>query len=316
MHISSSFKTFLGILVLTCFLSCHTHQNILDHRPNNDSDSLSFIVMGDWGKDGNASQLSVAKEMDSIAKLFHVSFIITTGDNFYPNGVASTEDMHWQNSFEKVYNKPGEMVTWYPALGNHDYETNPQAEISYSGVDRRWNLPSRYYTIEKNINSRNAVLFVFTDTSPFIDSYYSYGHYPDIRLQDTASQLRWLQNTLAVSSDRWKIAIGHHPVFSTGVHSNTPELIAKFRPVFDQTHTDFYLCGHDHSLQSIERPDDPVHYLISGGGSEHTSVFPTMYSPFSLSSLGFLVMTLYPDKANYYFVNDQGTILYQHQVLK
>lgn len=284
--------------------------------PAKDSDSLTFVVLGDWGKDGNQPQLAVAAMLDSFSRRFHASFIITTGDNFYPNGVSSVNDAHWQASFERVFNKPGHMVAWYPVLGNHDYESSPQAEIDYSAMDSRWHLPSRYYSIRRSIGSTTQALFLFTDTSPFIESYYSYGTYPDLKRQDTAAQLAWLKQTLAGSTDQWKIVVGHHPVYSTGVHSSTPELIAKFQPLFAQTGTNFYLCGHDHSLQSISMPGDHASYLVSGGGSEHTPVYPNNTSLFSQSSLGFLIITLYPQKARYYFVSEAGACIYEHEAAR
>lgn len=310
-------RLFISVIILgfcQFFASCNRNGAL--KAPASDSDSLTFLVLGDWGKDGNQPQLAVAATLDSFSRRFHASFIITTGDNFYPNGVASVNDAHWQASFEKVYNKPGHMLPWYPVLGNHDYETSPQAEIDYSATQARWHLPLRYYSIQKSINSTTHALFLFTDTSPFVEAYYSYGTYPDLKRQDTAAQLAWLKQALAGSTDQWKIVIGHHPVYSTGVHSSTSELIAKFQPLFAQTGTNFYLCGHDHSLQSISMPADHASYLVSGGGSENTPVYPNNTSLFSRSSLGFLIITLYPRKAHYYFVNEAGTFLYEHQMTR
>jgi tartrate-resistant acid phosphatase type 5 len=282
---------------------------------NTGADSISFIVMGDWGKDGGESQKPVADAMNEYSKKFHAAFIVTTGDNFYPGGVSSTSDPHWQLSYENVYNKEGHQVPWYPVLGNHDYQQNPGAEIQYSSVSNRWKMPARYYTVKKNIDQQTTALLVFTDTPPYVSAYYG-GSMPDLAQQDTAAQLNWLDQTLSSSKDTWKVVFGHHPVYSVGPHAHTPELIERFKPVFDQTHTDFYICGHDHSLQYIEWPSDPVHYLVSGGGSESTPVSPQSYTPFAKSSPGFLVLTLYARRANFYFINQRGELLYKNQVLK
>ena len=107
---------------------------------NLDADSISFIVMGDWGKYGGGSQKPVAAAIDDYSKKFHAQFIITTGDNFYPAGVSSITDSHWQLSFENVYNKDGHQIRWYPTLGNHDYQQNPGAEIQYSSISNRWTM--------------------------------------------------------------------------------------------------------------------------------------------------------------------------------
>lgn len=100
-------------------------------------DSISFIVMGDWGKYGGQWQKSVANAMNEYSKKFHTQFIITTGDNFYPMGVSNTSDAHWKLSFENIYNKEGHQIPWYPVLGNHDYQQNPNAEIEYSAISGR-----------------------------------------------------------------------------------------------------------------------------------------------------------------------------------
>jgi 3',5'-cyclic AMP phosphodiesterase CpdA len=280
-----------------------------------DKDSISFIVLGDWGKDGVQSQKAVADAMDNFSKKFHAQFIVTTGDNFYPKGVSSISDSHWKLSFENIYNKEGHQLSWYPVLGNHDYQQNPAAEIEYSSKSDRWKMPARYYTVKKKISSSVSALFVFTDTSPFVKAYYG-AAMSDLPQQDTAAQLKWLKETLSASNDSWKLVFGHHPVYSVGHHANTPELIELFKPLLNQTQTDFYVAGHDHSLQYLTLPNDSVQYLISGGGSESTPVSPQSYTPFARSSPGFLVMTLYPKRANFYFYNQRGELLYKRQLLK
>lgn len=285
-------------------------------KPVNETDSVSFLVLGDWGVGGTGHQRLVARKMDSISRLFHVQFIITTGDNFYPGGVQSVTDAQWQTSFETIYNGEGHNVPWFPSLGNHDYGTNPQAQVEYSGSSNRWKMPARYYAVEKEINKQHKALFVFTDTSPFLQAYHR-RTMSDLRQQDTAAQLQWLTQTLANANQQWKIVIGHHPIFSSGEHGNTPELISRFKPVLLQSGTDFYLCGHDHILEHRLRPREGLHYLISGGGGAgNYSTDQNAFTRFSRSSPGFLRMTLYPSVANLYFYNEKGALLYQQQIVK
>lgn len=281
------------------------------------SDSLSFIVVGDWGRNGGEHQQAVADQMDVYARKFNVQFIISTGDNFYEEGVTSTDDPQWKTSFENIYNKPGHQVTWYATLGNHDYRSNPQAQVEYTGMSHRWKMPARYYTVQRKVDSSHNVLFVFTDTSPFVRSCYNFaGPNSGITKQDTVAQLSWLQNSLNSSGDSWKIVVGHHPVLSSGSHGSTTALMEDFKPLFSKSKTDFYLAGHDHMLGYLAAPEDPVHYLISGGGSEAKAVYQNPYSRFAKSSPGFLVMTLYADKANFYFYNEKGELLFSEQVKK
>ena len=248
-----------------------TNTNCNKNKSGTDStttpiDSLSFIVIGDWGVRGTEAQKLVADQINVYAKTYNAKFILTTGDNFYPAGVSNTTDPHWKESFEDIYNKEGHQVPWYPSLGNHDYGANPQAEIDYSSVSTRWKMPARYYMVKKNIDAGHSVLLTFTDTSPFVNSYYTLPYFPDLKQQDTAAQLSWLRTTLSASNDTWKIVVGHHPVYSAGSHGSTQELIERFKPIFLQTKTDFYICGHEHNLQYLAVPNENVQYLISGGG--------------------------------------------------
>ena len=55
-------------------------------------DSVSFLVIGDWGMNGIPVQKKVATQMVKYAGLFNVQFVIATGDNFYPSGVSSIHD--------------------------------------------------------------------------------------------------------------------------------------------------------------------------------------------------------------------------------
>ena len=308
------------LLVIFILLITKTSCN-KNNYPWNDSvtniDSVSFIVMGDWGIGGAQVQKPIADKMNVYAKQHNVRFIITTGDNFYPAGVTGITDPHWEESFEKIYRKDRHQVPWYPVLGNHDYGNNPQAEIDYSSVSSRWKMPSRYYSLKKTIDSSHSVLLVFTDTSPFVTGYHRAGM-ADLQQQDTAAQLAWLRGTLATSTDTWKIVIGHHPVYSVGSHGNTRELIARFKPVFLETKTHFYICGHDHNLQHLVRPNEPIHYLVSGGAGYRStySVNPNSYTLFARSSPGFMIMVLYKSNANIYFYNHKGELLYRRQLKK
>jgi hypothetical protein len=296
-------------------VSCRTSNgaDMGNHRET--SDSVSFLVVGDWGKMGKGAQQRVARGMDLASQKHSVQFIVTAGDNFYYRGVWNTTDPHWKRSFEDVYTLPGHNVPWYPVLGNHDYGHNPQAQIEYSKLSGRWRMPARYYKLEKGLRGTGGVLLAFTDTSPFVTA--SYGaNMADLPQQDTAAQRAWLGQTLSNSKAHWKIVIGHHPLYSAGKHGNTPELINRFKPLLLHSSTDFYLAGHDHSLQHLAVPGEKTTYLVSGGGSEHTYITPHPYRRYARSLAGFLVMTLYAEKAVYYFYNAAGRLLYRQEVQK
>jgi len=83
--------------------------------------------------------------MGETAKALDAAFVISVGDNFYEDGVASIDDPKWKTSFEDVYTAPSLQIPWYVALGNHDYHGNTQAQLDYAQASKRWNMLGRWY---------------------------------------------------------------------------------------------------------------------------------------------------------------------------
>jgi hypothetical protein len=79
-------------------------------------DSFNFVVIGDFGRVGDYYQKQVAREMGHAMNVLDAEFVVSVGDNFYPNGVASTTDHHWLSSFEHIYTDPSLYRDWYIAL--------------------------------------------------------------------------------------------------------------------------------------------------------------------------------------------------------
>ena len=286
--------------------------------------ALNFIAMGDWGRNGEYMQKEVAVQMGITAKAVKANFVIATGDNFYPSGVASTQDHRWIDSYENIYTAHSLQEDWYVVLGNHDYKGNPDAEVDFTKIDRRWNMPARYYSkkILLNNDSTQQVLLVFIDTTPLLSEYYqSADHAAQVRSQDTARQRIWLEKVLSDPSPniRWKIVAGHHPAFTGGKRMNgeeTREMNTFLKPLFDKYRVDAYICGHEHSLQYI-KPKGTTHYFISGAGSETTpaALYPDG-GKFALSQNGFMVFTLTPEAMLVQIVDYKGAVLYKESIKK
>ena len=100
------------------------------------------------------------------------------------------EHSQWETSFEKVYSGIGLQKDWLVALGNHDCQGNPKAQIDYSIKSPRWKMPSRYFTSVKVIDEMTSVRLVFIDSNPFVKEYLQNPKaYSDIAIQDTQKQL-------------------------------------------------------------------------------------------------------------------------------
>src|SRR5580693_9521335 len=68
--------------------------------------TLTFLAVGDWGRDGAFRQAEVAQRMGETAAAVRAKFILSVGDNFYDNGVAGVDDPKWKTSFQDVYAAP------------------------------------------------------------------------------------------------------------------------------------------------------------------------------------------------------------------
>lgn len=281
--------------------------------------ALDFLVVGDWGRSGEYRQKDVARQMGMAAHQLNVDFIVSTGDNFYPKGVASVMDPNWQRSFEAIYTAHSLMTNWYPVLGNHDYAGNPQAEIEYSGISRRWNMPSRYHSFQKISGDGIKVLFIFMDTSPFEKQYYKDREEPfksNVASQDTLAQKTWLMKTLNESDADWKIVFGHHPMHSAGPrYGRTGDIFSSFKPSFEKGGVDLYIAGHEHSLQHAKL-GDKLHQFVSGAGSEITPVRNDGVSTFAKSAHGFMAVSISKEGCLVQAIDHEGRIIYSTVVKK
>lgn len=276
--------------------------------------AVNFIVMGDWGRNGEDHQKTVAAQMGKTAAEASVDFIVSTGDNFYPLGVISEFDSHWKYSYEDIYTAFSLQWDWHPVLGNHDYGANPEAQINYSKISRRWQMPARYYTKRFNIqgDTTQQVLIAFIDTTPLINNYYSgSGHH--VHDQDSAAQKVWLEKVLADPSPniKWKFVVGHHPMYTGGSRTeskDTQSIRRVLQPLLVKYSVDAYLAGHEHSLQHML--SSKVNHFISGAASERTPAKMLPISKFSASEYGFMLFSILANKAIVQVINDQGKILY------
>lgn len=274
---------------------------------------LHFLAIGDWGRNGENDQAEVGKQMGHWAATHPNNFVISVGDNFYPLGVVSENDPLFHYSFENVYTAHSLQCDWYPVLGNHDYGSDPDAQVRYSKVSRRWNMPARYYSKEIKLGEGpDKVLFVMIDTDPMLF---------EEKKDYAAKEMEWINATLAgASADvKWKIVVGHHPFYTVGpriVNYDTLTIRKAMAKTFEDHKVDIYLSGHDHSLQHL-KPEGYTHQFISGAGSELTPVKEGIsYSRFQASEHGFMYFSVDKNRFNAKAINLDGTVLYETELKK
>lgn len=297
---------FLLITGAGCYLSWDG-LNALDPSPDAfDKDAFNFLVVGDWGRGGWFWQDDVADAMGRIGEEVNSRFVISTGDNFYEDGVTSVADRQWQTSFEDVYTAPSLQTPWYAVLGNHDHQGNIQAQIDYTNESDRWTMPARYYAITQTIDDSTTALFAFLDTEVFVFD----------NPAEVAQQQRWLDSTLANTSAQWKIVVGHHNLYAVRAgHGSSPSMQRALEPLLEAHDVTAYISGHVHSLQHLKPEGSSVHYLISGAGSMANKLEESPEGAlFAGASPGFLAVSLTPEAMHVRFFDYRGQVGYAAEI--
>uniref|UniRef100_A0A7C8ZKM9 Calcineurin-like phosphoesterase domain-containing protein n=1 Tax=Opuntia streptacantha TaxID=393608 RepID=A0A7C8ZKM9_OPUST len=195
--------------------------------------SLTFLVVGDWGRRGSFNQTLVAAQMGVVGEKLDVDFLVSTGDNFYEDGLTGIDDPAFEDSFTNIFTAPSLQKQWYAVLGNHDYRGDVLAQLSpvLRQLDTKW-LCLRSFIVNADI-----VDLFFVDTTPFQDKYFTEkkhtydwrGVLP--REKYIFNLLQDLDKALKESTAKWKFVIGHHTMMSAGHHGNTEELVAQLLPI-------------------------------------------------------------------------------------
>ncbi|VAH49482.1 unnamed protein product [Triticum turgidum subsp. durum] len=292
----------------------------VQHSPKEDG-SLTVLAVGDWGRGGQYNQTLVAEQMGVVGEKLAADFVISTGDNFYNDGLAGDNDTaFFMASFTDIYTASSLQKPWYIVLGNHDYTGDALAQQSPAirEVDSRWTSVNKSFIVEADI-----VDFFLVDTSPFVLKYWNESKFDwrNVAPRDTyiATLLQDLDDALAASNATWKVVVGHHPVSSGCEHGNTTELREHLLPLLKAHGVDMYLNGHDHCLQRISSVDSPVEFVTSGGGSKAWAgkfKATTDKMEFLYDGQGFLSMELTAAEARLAFYDVSGAVLHSWGLAK
>lgn len=278
-------------------------------------EGYNFIVANDLGRNGYYDQKTIAENMGALAENTDIEFIAAAGDIHHFNGVASVNDPLWMTNFELIYSHPELMLDWYAILGNHEYRGNTQACLDYSKVSRRWIMPSRYYTLVKEIDDSTTLRLVFVDTAPLIQKYRNETEsYPDAVLQNDKAQLHFIDSVLATSNETWKVVIGHHPVYAytTKDSSERADLQARLDPVLRKHNVDFYFNGHIHNFQHIKVKGSGVDYITNSSASLSRPVEKMEGTQFCSPLSGFTVCSVEHDKFTVNFMDKSAKSIYTY----
>jgi len=205
---------------------------------------VRFAVIGDYGSGG-----APAKDVAALVLGWQPDFIITTGDNNYPDGSAETIDAHigqFYHSFIYPYKgrfgEGADQNRFFPALGNHDWMTeNAQPYLDY------FTLPGneRYYDFVWG----PLHLFALDGDPHEVDG-----------VNRDSKQAKWLRERLANSTAPWKIVYVHQPPYSSGLHGS----VTWMRWPFREWGASVVLAGHDHVYERLLIDGFP--YFVNGLG--------------------------------------------------
>ncbi|GHT50715.1 acid phosphatase [Bacteroidia bacterium] len=314
-------KFLIYFILVIFFASCQENKSSLSNiqLPEVPESAVNFIVANDLGRNGYYEQKPIAQIMAYTAEHRDIKMIAAAGDIHHFEGVASVNDPLWMTNYELIYDHPELMINWYAICGNHEYRGNTQAVLDYTHVSRRWNIPARYYTqvIESDDGASCRLLFV--DTSPMIDKYRNDSlTYPDAHKQDFNIQLHWIDSVLTNSSEKWKIVIGHHPVYAytKKEDSERTDMKARLAPILEKNKVDIYFCGHIHNFQHIRPESATVNYIVNSSGSLSRPVEKTDGTLFCSEDPGFTLCSVDSSAIRFFFINHKGKTIYNYAVTK
>ncbi len=259
----------------------------------------TFAVIGDYGSSG-PDEAAVA----NLVKSWSPELIITTGDNNYPSGEASTIDVNigqyyhdYIKPYSGSYGNAADVNRFFPGFGNHD-------AITDSGFPyfQYFTLPGneRYYDFVKG----NIHFFAINSEASDPDGNSS-----------TSAQAMWLQNKLAASTAKWKVVYFHYsPYCSDQVHGS----VAVMQWPFKTWGADIVLTGHSHVYERIVKDSFP--YLVNGlgGRSKYAlTATPVSGSQFRYNeNFGAMKVMVTSDTIWFRFYNISNTLIDSYPLVK
>jgi hypothetical protein len=251
---------------------------------------IRFALIGDYGS-GKQAEADVA----ALVKSWEPDFIITTGDNNYPDGAAETIDENIGQFYQEyiypytgAYGPGADYPRFFPTIGNHDWRANQaQAYFDY------FSLPGNEHYYD----------FVWGPVHFFALN--SDSREPD-GVGSSSIQAVWLQEKLAASKSIWKLVFMHHPPYSSGPRGPVDWM----RWPFQEWGADAVLSGHDHYYERLSINDFP--YIINGlsGGAIYD------FGPIAEGSLvrfnadwGAMLIIADPGQISFQFITRQGEVI-------
>jgi hypothetical protein len=219
-----------------------------------------FAVVGDSGS-GGKGQLAVA----ALLGCLEPDLVLHTGDVVYPAG----QERHYDRRFFAPYRNLIKTVPLFPVLGNHDVMRGDGTAF----------LENFHPTLESPLSTKRYYSFDWGNTHfVALDSEL----YHDDRGSDPERQKDFLEQDLAASRKRWKVAFLHRSPYGSSRHGGDGRVREDLEPLFVKHEVDLVFSGHDHVYERTV-PIRGVTYVVSGGGGRR--LYPAGNGEFTASSV-------------------------------
>lgn len=164
-------------------------------------------------------------------------------------------------------------TNYYPALGNHEMDS----PLYFKNFPYLYG--ARWYSVEEE-----GIHFVVLDSNS--------------DLRPGSAQHLWLQEDLSgVSEDvRYRIALFHHPLFSSGYHQEDEKNVRDILlPLFQEYGVCAVFSGHDHNYERLEY--EGIVFVVTGGGGSalRDQARTSPYSKKFLKEYHFCLLSVIPE---------------------
>ncbi len=234
---------------------------------------LSLLVLGNTA-DPNNNAGQIKKQLAQSMLNHKADLLIHTG-NITTEGVLANA----YNDFFAPFKEVLKITPYIAALGQDEYGPN-RTDPESKGF-----LNANYRVINSMPWSKGTPNYYYYDTANariiVLDTNNVYGAVNAPVLDKDSAQYAWLKNALATAgSDKWKIVVLHHPVYSSGASED--RLSQLLAPLFETYRVNLVLQGHQGAYERTKpiraaeaSKTGPTYVTIGGGGR---SFEPSSYS--------------------------------------
>ena len=261
-----------------------------------DAAAVRFAVIGDFGIAGDR-----ARDVSLLVKSWNVDFIITTGDNNYPNGAAATIDANIGQYYSRVH------LSRIRAASDRRPRGTASSRRSATTIGKRagaapyldyFTLPGneRYYDFV-----RGPVHFFAIDSDP---------HEPDGNSQSSV-QGQWLQTRLA----RPRCPTASSTCTTRRSRPGRTDRTRRCSGRIAAWGASAVMAGHDHTYERIMR--DGMPYFVNGAGGFALYAFraPVAGSAVRFNGdYGAMLVEVDQNGATFRFFTRGGTLVDTHVV--